>query len=86
MGEMRKGIVNYKTERMGKCEGEETTHITNTKRKKDRRTISEATKKKHSKEKWVDKWQKMVYNTVFETKEKSSLATFMNQDTHIEVL
>jgi hypothetical protein len=52
----------------------------------DRVSISEATKKKHSKEKWVDKWQKMVYNTVFETKEKSSLATFMNQDTHIEVL
>ncbi len=53
----------------------------------DRLTISDATKKKHSKEKWVDKWYQMVYNTTFDIKEKPSLTNFMNQDTfHCEVL
>ena len=43
----------------------------------DRLEISEETKKKHSKEKWVDKWNKMVYNTPFNIEEKSTLAAFM---------
>ena len=43
----------------------------------DRLEISEETKKKHSKEKWVDKWNKMVYNTTFNIEEKSTLTAFM---------
>ena len=43
----------------------------------DRLEISEATKQKHSKKKWVDKWNKMVYNTPFNIEEKSTLAAFM---------
>ena len=43
----------------------------------DRLEISEETKKKHSKEKWVDKWHKMVYNTTFNMEQKSTLTAFM---------
>ena len=43
----------------------------------DRLEISEETKKKHSKEKWVDKWHQMVYNTPFNIEEKTTLTAFM---------
>ena len=43
----------------------------------DRLEISEETKKKHSKEKWIDKWNQMVYNTPFNIKEKSTLEKFL---------
>ena len=43
----------------------------------DRMEISRENKQKHSKEKWVDKWNKMVYNTPFNIEEKSTLTAFM---------
>jgi glycosyltransferase involved in cell wall biosynthesis len=43
----------------------------------DRLEISGATKQKHSKKKWVDKWNKMVYNTTFNIEQKSTLTEFM---------
>ena len=43
----------------------------------DRLEISEETKKKHSKEKWIDKWNQTVYNTPFNIKEKSTLEKFL---------
>lgn len=43
----------------------------------ERIQISWETKKKHSKEKWVDKWNEMVYNTPFNIEEKSTLTAFM---------
>jgi hypothetical protein len=42
----------------------------------NRMALSESTKKKHSKEKWVDKWSEMMYNVPFEVLERPTLTEF----------
>jgi len=43
----------------------------------NRLALSDSTKKKHSKEKWVDKWSEMLYNIPFEVLERPTLSSFM---------